>query len=117
MAVDDGRVLGFCVLRLVSGEAELFRVAVAGDRRRTGIASRLLGDALRFGASNGAAAVYLEVRQSNEAAIGLYEKHGFSGAGAAGKTIIRTLPRTPSSWFWTWVPAVPTKVTYDHIFH
>jgi ribosomal-protein-alanine N-acetyltransferase len=80
-AVEDGRVLGYCVLRLISGEAELFRIAVADGRRRSGIGARLLEDALRFCTSNGAAAVYLEVRQGNAAAIGLYEKYGFSCAG------------------------------------
>ncbi len=80
-AVEDGRVVGYCVLRLIADEAELFRIAVADGRRRTGVAARLLEDALDFCKSNGAAAVYLEVRQTNGAAIGLYEKCGFKCGG------------------------------------
>ena len=81
VAVQNGEVLGFCILRLISGEAELFQIAVADKHRRSGIGSRLLDSALAVCAQNETYAVYLEVRQGNEGAIKLYEKHGFSCSG------------------------------------
>ena len=45
-----------------------------------GVASALLDVFCRFGAAN-LAFLTLEVRQSNAAAIALYEKHGFQRAG------------------------------------
>ncbi len=85
IAVEDDKALGFCILRLISGEAELFQIAAAGGYRRSGIGSRLLDGALAFCAQNGVAAVYLEVRESNEAAVRFYEKHGFSCSGVRKK--------------------------------
>ncbi len=81
VAVESGVVLGFCVLRLISGEAELFQIAVDEARRQLGLGSRLLQEALRFAENNGALAVYLEVRAGNAPAIGLYKRHGFVTSG------------------------------------
>jgi ribosomal-protein-alanine N-acetyltransferase len=81
VAEDNGAVLGFVLLRLMSGEAELFQLAVTDAYRRSGIGGRLLAAALGFARSGGAQSVYLEVRPSNEAAVRLYENYGFSRQG------------------------------------
>jgi len=82
VASDGGGVLGFCVLRRVSvDEAELFRIAVCPAARRRGVGDMLMQAALKFACKNALTTVYLEVRESNAAAISLYEKHGFAKTG------------------------------------
>jgi ribosomal protein S18 acetylase RimI-like enzyme len=71
-------VAGFLVTRQVApGEREILNLAVDPAERRTGIARRLVLDAL----TNAQGAWFLEVRASNAAAIGLYESAGFARAG------------------------------------
>jgi ribosomal-protein-alanine N-acetyltransferase len=85
LAVDDGRILGFCLLHRCADEAELYQIAVtAGDRRR-GVAGMLLDAGLSWCRENSLVAVWLEVRKSNEAALSLYQKYGFTVEGRRKK--------------------------------
>jgi len=77
----DGAVAGFCIVRRVADEAELYQIAVREDSRRRGIGDALMDEAVRYCRSQGAKSVYLEVRRSNETAIRLYKKHGFKSEG------------------------------------
>ena len=52
-------------------------LAVAPDRRRTGVGGALLRRIVECAAVAEAQTVFLEVRASNEAALALYEKSGF----------------------------------------
>ena len=61
-------------------EGYIDNIAVEPDARRHGVASALLDVYCRFGAVN-LAFLTLEVRASNQAAMGLYEKYGFQRAG------------------------------------
>jgi ribosomal-protein-alanine N-acetyltransferase len=74
-------ILGFVGLWLMMGEAHIVTLAVRESRRRHGLGERLLIHALDVAMANGQEVVTLEVRRSNEAAIALYEKYGFSRAG------------------------------------
>ena len=76
----EGGVLGYAGLQVVLDEGYIDNIAVEPDARRHGVASALLDVYCRFGAVN-LAFLTLEVRASNEAAIGLYEKYGFQRAG------------------------------------
>ena len=76
-----GEVFGFIIMRRAADEGELLQVAVDEHARRRGAADGLMGAALGWARGNGVKSVYLEVRKSNEAAIGLYGKHGFVRAG------------------------------------
>ncbi len=58
----------------------VMNIAVDPDHRREGIASALLGD-LYARVDDAQARYTLEVRQSNHAAIHLYEREGFRAAG------------------------------------
>ena len=69
--------LGFVILRLAGDEGELFQIAVDKAARRQGVADLLMDAAFNYASENALASVYLEVRKNNEAAISLYEKHGF----------------------------------------
>lgn len=77
---EGGILLGYAVLSAVLDEGCLERIAVDPAYRRQGVAEELLGAFLRFGRAN-LAFITLEVRESNEAAIGLYEKLGFQRVG------------------------------------
>jgi len=61
-------------------EAHFTNLAVRADRRRAGLARRLLRELLALAASLGCARATLEVRPSNRAALALYESEGFAAA-------------------------------------
>ncbi len=77
----DGTLCGYCVLLHVLDEGEIANIAVAPERRRRGIAARLLDDAIRTAYQSGLSALFLEVRTSNEAARNLYASRGFEPVG------------------------------------
>ena len=69
---------GFGLLRPVAGEAELLTLAVRRHLRGKGTGRAITRAMLAWAKEQGADKVFLEVRQSNAAAQGLYEKMGFS---------------------------------------
>lgn len=76
-AEEDGAVCGYAGMMLICGEAEITNIAVAGSHRRRGIGGMLLEAIIGTGAER----VLLDVRASNTAARGLYEKYGFKVDG------------------------------------
>lgn len=74
-------VLGFVGLWLMMGEAHIVTLAVRESRRRCGLGELLLIRAIDVAMAHGQEVITLEVRRTNEAAIGLYEKYGFTRAG------------------------------------
>src|SRR5882762_2206457 len=74
-------VVGVLQWRLVDPEAEILDLAVAQSHRREGHAKFLLERFLLLAAKNGVREVFLEVRESNAAAIALYTSFGFSQSG------------------------------------
>ena len=82
VAVDpDQTVIGYGIGRAVADEGEILNLAVAPTVRRRGVGTGLLESLLAHLASAGAEHVYLEVRASNLAAVGLYRRHGFQVVG------------------------------------
>jgi ribosomal protein S18 acetylase RimI-like enzyme len=78
VAVAESHIAGFLVARETGpGEREIVNVAVAPSHRRLGIARRLIEAELE-GARG---ARFLEVRESNAAAIRLYKSLGFLATG------------------------------------
>jgi ribosomal-protein-alanine acetyltransferase len=74
----DGRVTGFAVTRRTGAdEAELLNLAVAPEWRGQGVGARLLEECLRRNPGE----MFLEVRESNQRAITLYERYGFQRTG------------------------------------
>ena len=78
---EQGQLLGFVVYSVVLDEACIHNIAVQPKRQRDGMGRQLLLAALAAVTREGASRCYLEVRISNVAARGLYEKYGFSKAG------------------------------------
>ena len=73
-----GEAIGFCACWRVLDEVHINNLAVLPELRRGGVASALLERVLADGAAKGAHRATLEVRRSNEAALRLYEKFGFT---------------------------------------
>jgi len=76
----EGGVLGYAGLHVVLDEGYIANVAVEQAARRHGVASALMDVYCRFGQEH-LAFLTLEVRASNQSAIGLYLKHGFEEVG------------------------------------
>jgi [ribosomal protein S18]-alanine N-acetyltransferase len=76
----EGRLTGYLVCSRYDTVWHIMNVAVDPDARRTGVATGLLG-ALLERVDDPAARYTLEVRESNVAAIALYERFGFRTAG------------------------------------
>ena len=74
----DRSIVAYGVLMLAPGEAQLLNLTVAAAARRRGLGRtllrRLLDDAIGVGAEQ----CFLEVRESNHAAIALYLREGFA---------------------------------------
>ena len=75
------RILGYVVAWFAADEGEIANLAVREPTRRQGIGASLLDAALSEGRRRGAQNVYLEVRESNEAARRLYASRGFEELG------------------------------------
>lgn len=80
-AMEDGCLCGYGGFSLAADEAEILTVAVAPEHRRRGIARTLMLRMMRDAAGMGAAVLYLDVRESNEAARALYHSLGFEVTG------------------------------------
>ena len=81
-AVDENdSVLGYVGMTYILDEGYISNVAVAPAMRRRGVADALILALTEIARERGLSFVTLEVRQSNEAAIRLYEKHGFTEVG------------------------------------
>lgn len=81
LAVEGNTVLGYCGIYMAADEGEITNVAVKPEFRRCHIADEMLQALLSDSEAGGIRYIYLEVRVSNAAAIGLYEKHGFTRKG------------------------------------
>lgn len=77
----SGDERGFIMIRVVLDEAEILTVGVRPSQRRAGIGRQLVDKALVAAAARGAQQMFLEVAQSNIAAIGLYNASGFEQVG------------------------------------
>ena len=76
-----GSLVGYLLAWLVADRLEILNVAVDPVQRRKGVGLVLVDGAVREARNHGAQGIDLEVRASNEAAIGLYEALGFQRVG------------------------------------
>ena len=74
-------LLGFIVALHIAPDWELENIVVLLGARRKGIGKRLLDALLASARKTNSEAVFLEVRESNEAARSFYEKSGFIQSG------------------------------------
>ena len=81
LAESGGEPVGMVVIRPQFDQADILTLAVRQPFRRAGLARRMLDAALQKAQEMGAARLFLEVEEGNEAAVKLYENAGFSHAG------------------------------------
>ena len=72
---------GFLMFRRSAGEAEILTVAVNPARRNTGIAGALVDEMIRLCLHERLEEIFLEVDESNGAALSVYRKKGFKKVG------------------------------------
>jgi ribosomal-protein-alanine N-acetyltransferase len=77
----ENRVVGYVIAFAIGGDAELLNVAVEPPHRGKGFAGQMLDAVLIQLAALGVRAAFLEVRESNGAALGLYGSRGFKEIG------------------------------------
>lgn len=80
-ALVDDEVAGYIGCYCIAGTGEITNVAVKDAYRRRGIGGMLLEKLYEAGAALDTYEFFLEVRESNEAAIGLYSHQGFIKEG------------------------------------
>lgn len=126
VAEAEGAVLGDAVVLYRRGYqgARLYSLVVHPDARGRGIAGNLLYAVEEGARERGCVVLRLEVRENNEAAIALYRKHGYEGAGRTadyyhdgsaalrmrkrlreGRTVLYPVPYYPQSMEFTCGPA------------
>ncbi len=79
------RVIAYLCFRLLEDKMHIVNLAVDPAHRRRGVATFLVEYSLRLAKGYGAKKALLEVRASNQAAMRLYRKMGFCGAGRRQK--------------------------------
>ncbi len=81
VAEEDGCFAGYVGSQAVLDEADMMNIAVSPAFRRRGVAQKLVLELVEQLAAKAVRCLTLEVRASNESAIALYEKLGFSQVG------------------------------------
>ena len=75
------RVLGYISIWFVNEEVHILNLACHPNFRRSGVAKSLIEYSLSFSFQIGARRVFLDVRETNHAALSLYKKYGFKPIG------------------------------------
>ena len=75
------RIIGECGVRDIMGEGEITNVAILPAFRGQGFARQMFDYVIRDCMEKGVKVFTLEVRESNRAAIALYERFGFRTEG------------------------------------
>ena len=81
VALEDETVLGYVGSQTVFEETDILNVCTAPAARRQGVAEALMTELEKQLAPKGVEKIALEVRASNEPAIALYKKLGYTRVG------------------------------------
>lgn len=85
VAEENGAVVGYGGITVVADSCDLENILVAEAYRRCGTGTQMIEKLLTEARSRGAKKVFLEVRVSNAAAMGMYLKCGFVGVYARSR--------------------------------
>lgn len=78
VAEEDDHILGYCGVILTPPEGDITNVSVGSAFRGKGAGLALVQEMLKQTEARGITTLFLEVRKSNDPAIGLYRKLGFT---------------------------------------
>ena len=81
VAKKDNVVLGYVSFMVLVDECQILNFATKNEFKRQGVAKSVMDALLEYCKNSRICKIFLEVRVSNEAAIALYEKYGFSSVG------------------------------------
>jgi len=81
VAESDGRIAAMLVAWFIVEEIHIATIATHPDFRKQGIGEKLLLFTLKSAKDEGAVGSFLEVRESNEAALMMYRKFGYVESG------------------------------------
>ena len=88
---ENGCVAAYGGMLSVLDEGQITNIATRPEYRRKGLGERVVCSLIEYAEAEGLKIISLEVRESNSAAISLYEKLGFSRVGV--RKNFYTLPR------------------------
>lgn len=71
------QLIGYYFSDHVAGEVSLENICIAKDHQGKGLSKALMSDLFTYSGSIQAEEIWLEVRESNQAAVALYESFGF----------------------------------------
>ena len=101
---DSGEILAYGGMLLAPDEGQITNIATHPDFRRLGAGGAILGALIEQAALRSLSTLALEVRESNTAAIRLYEREGFAVMGRRKRfyknpaedalVMLRTQPQT-----------------------
>jgi len=82
---EEEQVLGYCGVIIAMDEGDITNVSVKKELQGRGIGKALVQEMIERTVARGVHTLFLEVRESNQAAIALYEKQGFERMGIRKK--------------------------------
>lgn len=81
VAVEDDLVVGYVGSQTVLGETDMMNIATHPDYRKQGIGTALINELITELKNRNSHSLMLEVRVSNDPAISVYQKMGFTEVG------------------------------------
>jgi len=78
---ENSAVAGYATMRQIFDEGHISNIAVAKKYQKQGIGNLLITALIQAAIANNINGLTLEVRESNHAALALYNKHGFVKEG------------------------------------
>jgi [ribosomal protein S18]-alanine N-acetyltransferase len=77
----DSRCIGYGVMSVAAGEAQILNICIDPEMQGHGLGRRLLQHLIAEAGRRSADTLFLEVRESNQAAAALYASAGFNELG------------------------------------
>ncbi|GGP10534.1 ribosomal-protein-alanine acetyltransferase [Nonomuraea glycinis] len=81
VAEADDQIVAYAGLAVAADQADVQTIAVLESHRGTGIGGAMLAELLRVAGERGAREIFLEVREDNPVARGVYQHFGFEEIG------------------------------------
>ncbi len=80
VCTEKEKIIAYSIVSMAGGEAHIMNICVDPDAKRLGLGSKLLENIIE-NALGKVETIFLEVRPSNEGAMALYKKRGFTEIG------------------------------------